>query len=194
MLHRQLAELRDQPPMATEGELGVDALLESGQQDLLQPSGGDLGERLMLEICERRATPERQGRALGLQGNRRLPSRKGVARLLRQPLEPLQVELFRRNVNQVSGRARLDPRLLPEYLAQLGDLAVHLRRCRNGCAPSIELVGERIDRDHPVRIEQQDRERRALLRPAKLNRPRRSDDLERTQDPKLEHRRTVAAR
>ncbi len=67
---------------------------------------------------------------------------------------------------------------------------MHLRRCRDGCASGIELVGERVDRNDPVRIEQQGRERRALLRPAEVNRPPLSDNLERTQDPKLE----IAAR
>ena len=194
MVRGQFAEFRHQLPVAAERELGVDPLLEGCQQDLLQPPTGDLGERLVLEIRERRPAPERQRIALGLKGLRRLPGRQGLTRLLRQPFEALQVELFRRDVNRVSGRARLDPCVLAEELPQLGDLTVHLRRCRDGWAPCIELVGKRVDRDDPVRIEQQDRERRALLRSAELNRPRRSDDLERTQDPELEHRRTVAGR
>ncbi len=56
---------------------------------------------------------------------------------------------------------------------------MYLRRRRDGCAACVKLIGEPVDRDDPVRIEQQDRERRPLLRPAQVNRPLRPDDLER---------------
>ena len=98
------------------------------------------------------------------------------------------------DVEDVAGRPGLEPRLLAERLAKLGDLAVHLRRRRDGRAPRVELVGEPVDRDDPVRVQEQDRERRPLLRPAELHRPVGPDDLERAEDPELEHRRTVAVR
>ena len=58
----------------------------------------------------------------------------------------------------------------------------------------VEVVREPLDRDDPVRPEQQDCERRALLRPAELERAVTADDLERPQEAELEHARTVTAR
>ena len=62
----------------------------------------------------------------------------------------------------------------------------------------VEVVGEPLDRHDTVRVQEQDRERRALLRPAEPNRAVLADDLERPQDAELEHRadgsRSVAAR
>jgi hypothetical protein len=51
-----------------------------------------------------------------------------------------------------------------------------------------------VSRDNLVELEQSDRERRTLLRPAELHGPLLSDDLERPEDAELEHRRTVAVR
>ncbi len=99
-----------------------------------------------------------------------------------------------RDVDHIARCPRLQPRVLAERLAELGNLAVHLRRRRNGCAPRIELIRQPVDRDDPVCVEEQDRERRSLLWPAERKRPCVPDDLERPQDPELEHRRTVAAR
>ena len=94
VLRRQLVELADELAVPSEGELRVEALLERGQQDLLQPRGRQSGERLALEICERRPAPERQcfalqlGRRLGLAVRERLPG------FLGQSLESPQVELL----------------------------------------------------------------------------------------------------
>ena len=180
--------------MAAEGEVRVDALLERHQQDLLQPSRCDLRERLVLEICERRAAPESERLALQLERPLGLAAGQRLARFLGQPLESPQVELLAADVEDVAGRPGLEPRLLAEELAKLRDLAVHLRRRRHGSAPGVELVGEPVDRDDPVRVQEQDRERRPLLRPAEPDRPVGPNDLERAEDPELEHRRTVAVR
>ena len=194
VLCSQLVELAHELPVPAEGELRVDALLEGRQSDLLQTLDRDLGERLVLEVCEGRAAPESQGIALQLERRLTLAARERTSCFFRQPFELLQVELLRSDANHVSGRPRLEPCVLAEHLAELGDLAVHLRRRRGRCAPRIELIGEAVDRDDPVGIEQQDRERRPLLRPAERKRSFIPDDLERAQDPELEHRLTVAVR
>jgi len=65
---------------------------------------------------------------------------------------------------------------------------MHLRRRRDRRAARIELVGEPVDRHDPVRVQEQDRERRALLRAAEADRTLGPDDLQRPQDPELQHR------
>ena len=74
-----------------------------------------------------------------------------------------------------------------EDLAQLGDLPLHLRHRRDRSCPRVQVVGESFNRDDSIRIEEQDREGRALLRPAERDGAIVSDHLERPQDAELEH-------
>ena len=101
-------------------------------------------------------------------------------------LEHRQVKLVGSKPNRVAGRARLDSRRRPEQLPQVGDLPLHLLQRRCGSSPGVEVVCEAIDRDDAVRLQEQYRERRPLLRPAKLERAALADDLEWPQDPELE--------
>ena len=189
-------ELADELAVPAEGELRVEALLERRQQDLLQPPGRESGRTARARGLQARA-PRQRASASRCSSNGRL----GLA------ASPAPGPPPRSAARTASGRAARPRRWStypgarvsslassPSALAELGDLAVHLRRRRDGRAPGVELVGEPVDRDDPVRVQEQDRERRSLLRPAELNRPVGSDDLERPQDPELEHRRTVAVR
>ena len=198
MLRRQLVELSDELPVPAEGELRVDALLERRQQDLLQPRDRELRERLVLEICERRPAPEGQASRCSSNAGSASPRASACPASSVSRSNRLRSSCSPRDVEDVAGRPGLEPRLLAERLAKLRDLAVHLRRRRHGGAAGIELVGEPVDRDDPVRVQEQDRERRPLLRPAEPDRPVGPDDLERAEDPELEHRadgsRSVARR
>ena len=98
----------------------------------------------------------------------------------------MQVELIGRETQDVSRRAGFDHRR-GEKPPQLGDLALHLRDRRNRGGAVVEVVGEPLDRDDPVGPEQEDREGRALLRPAERNRAVAAHDLERPQEAELEH-------
>jgi len=90
-------------------------------------------------------------------------------------------------VNHITGCAGLDDRLRQD-LAEVRDLTLDLRDRRDRGGTSIEIVGETLDRDHPVRIQQQDRERRPLLAPPETNRAIVSDDFERSEDAEIDHR------
>jgi len=74
-----------------------------------------------------------------------------------------------------------------EHAPQLGDLALHLRHRRDGRAPGVELVRQPLDRYDTVCLQQQDRQRCALPRPAEPERAGLADDVERPQDAELEH-------
>ena len=74
-------------------------------------------------------------------------------------------------------------------------MSLHLRHCRNRRVARVEFVSQPIDRDDTIPVQEQDRERRPLLRAAELNRSALGDYLERPEDAELQHqRRTVAAR
>ena len=114
----------------------------------------------------------------------RIPGRVSVAPPA--TLETRKIELVRWEPDHVSRRARLDGRRA-KSLAELGDLPLHLRNGGDGSRPLVEIVCEPLDGHDTIRIEEQDRERRALLRPSKRTGPP-SDDLERPEDAELEHR------
>ena len=58
LLIDQRLELRDEVAMASEEEIGVDALFERSLAQLLEPADLGLGERLVGEIGERRPAPQ----------------------------------------------------------------------------------------------------------------------------------------
>jgi hypothetical protein len=60
VLRDQALELADELAPVPEGELGIDPLLDRSQTQLLEPRDLALGERLVGEIGERGAAPERQ--------------------------------------------------------------------------------------------------------------------------------------
>ena len=75
-------ELGDEREVAAERELGVDALLDGGEPQLLEPLDLDARERLELEVGERASVPERLrgaerlGRRAGIAGRERLAARR----------------------------------------------------------------------------------------------------------------------
>ena len=99
MLADERLELCDELSVAPECEVGVDAPLERDEPEFLETEDLSLGERLVRDVGERRAAPEREcvteEPRSGL-GRRPLP-------LLDQALEAEQVELFGLDSDQVAG-------------------------------------------------------------------------------------------
>jgi hypothetical protein len=166
--------------VAAEREVGLDPLLERNESQLLQPS--DLGrcEVLVREIGERRAPPERQSLA-ELGGGR---GRLGTTRLRHQPLESSEIELVPIDAQDVAGRASGE-HVAAERLAQPPDLDLDdLRRGRRRTFPP-EPVDQLVGRDDLVRMQQEQREQRALLRSAERNPTVLVDHLDRAENPIL---------
>ena len=90
----QRLELADHLRVAAERELGLDQLLVRSHPLVLQARDLALGERLVGEVVERRAAPERERRVQ--RRDRPLGAARGeLAPPLRQPaLEPVRVELL----------------------------------------------------------------------------------------------------
>ena len=101
-------ELRDEPAVAAELEVGLDAVFQRGQAKLLEARDLALGEALVRELSERLSTPLRErfgkqlGRALGLSLRERAPPQ--VSELG----EAVKIELALLHTEQVARRARDD--------------------------------------------------------------------------------------
>ena len=80
VLRRQRVELRDQRGVAAEREVGVDPHLDREQVHLLEAPDRRLGERLVGEVGERGAAPERERLAQLLGGLLRLGCRRPPGR------------------------------------------------------------------------------------------------------------------
>ena len=185
VLPHELLQLGDEPAVLAEPELRLDALLDAGEPQLLEPRDRRRRERLVGEVGERRPAPQRERLAQARRRALGRAVREGRAGVLREPLEPVQVERLLPGADEVARRARLDRRA--EELAQVGDLALDLRDGGRRRLAPVEVVGEAVDRDDPVRAQQQDRQHRALTRAAKADgRPGGVDDLERAEDAELE--------
>ncbi len=103
----------DHVVVAAELDLGLDAVLERGEPELVEPRDLRLEEALVREVGERRAAPERE----------RVPERGGALRgrkrprVVHEPLEATSVDRTRLRPKHVPGRARLD-RLFPDQHPQ----------------------------------------------------------------------------
>ena len=121
MLGDQLLELAHDVGMAPEGEVRFDPPLERQHAELLETSGDRIEQGVVREVGERRAAPQCERLAERRRGTGRIPLLECPAAVVRQLLEPLQIESPGLDANDVAGTAGLD-RLLPQGLAQPGDV------------------------------------------------------------------------
>ena len=140
-------ELADELRVAAEREVGVDPLLERREAELLEPDDRGLRERLVGEVGERGAAPERERLAQRRRGRSASPAGAVRLALAEQALEAVQVELLGLELERVAGRAR-DEHAAPSDLAQA--------RRRSPGAPGFalpadslapELVDQAVGRD-----------------------------------------------
>ena len=102
MFEDELLELSDELPMAAEGELRLDPLLERREANLFEPLDRRLGKRLVGEVGERRATPEPPRVTQKVGRELRLSALECPSGLLRLTLEAVEVELLVRETNDIS--------------------------------------------------------------------------------------------
>src|SRR5215208_6108006 len=185
MLTHELLQRGDEPAVLAEPELRLDAVLDAGEPQLLEPRDRRRRERLIGQVGEGWPPPERQRLAQARRRALGRAVREGRAGLLREPLEPGQVERLLPGADEVARRTRLDGGA--EELAQIRDLALDLRDGGRRRLAAVEVVGQAVDRDDPVGAQEEDRQYRTLTRSAKADgRPGRADDLERAQYAELE--------
>ena len=174
-------------PGAAELELGLDALLEGTQPELIQPRRFVLGEGLVGEVAERRPAPELQRLTQQLDP----PAGVRCLCLVEQPLEAAGIDCFLLDSERVSGSARLD-HTGPQDLAKLGDRVLQRRRGRWGRTFAPQLCDQALSGDDFARVKNKQRQHGALSLPTEWESAFALPYLQRTQDPKLEHVRFVA--
>ena len=146
MARGERLDLAEDRVVPSERQLGVDALLERGQPQLLDPRDLGASEALELHVGERRPAPERERLA---QGGRALGRVERAGRVER-PLEAQRVDAFGIDVQPVARRARLD-RFAADDVAQVRDAVLKRRidALRRSRAP--DLVDQPVGRDDLVR-------------------------------------------
>ena len=125
---------------------------------------------------ERKRFPQQLRALLGL----------GAAGLRDERFEARQVEPIAVDAQDVAGRLRLQ-RLRTEELSQMRYEILERRRRRLRGSFTPQLVDEPLGRNDLARVHEEERQQRSLLLAAQRNRAVISDDLERTQDPELDH-------
>ncbi len=160
LLRDQDLELADELGVTAEREVGLDPLLERRQPQILQPPGLDPRERLLAELRQRRPAP--QAERLAQQARRARRARRRAPR--------------RRAARTAAGRPRpARPRAGSPAAASRSIPSGSSFRSRetypwsaltavSGGLLAPELVDQPLAREHPVRVQQQEREQRALLR------------------------------
>jgi hypothetical protein len=168
--------------VAAELEVGVDPLLDRGGSLLLELRAFRAGNRVF-EVGERRAAPQLQcllqllGGACGVE----------TARLGDELLEPLEIDAARLDAGEVAGRLR-DDRVAAEGLPELGDVNLERRRGGVRWRSVPELVDQPVARDDAVRVQQQERKERSLLRASECDRAPVLGSLERPENPVVDAR------
>ena len=183
-------ELTDHVGVAPDRKVGLDAPLQRGQPELLEAGGLVLGEGLG-ELGQRRPAPQRQ-RALDDVGRVAGPAagKRGTT-VGNEPLEAVEIELVRLELERVPGGTRVQARL-GKHPAELRDVGLHHlpRRVGDGVAP--QVVDDPLARDRPVRVQEQHGEQRPLLARRDRQRGGAVDDFERAQEAEF-HRSRVEA-
>ena len=174
----ELLQLGDELHVAAERKVGVDPLLERREAELVEVRGR-LARRLSCEIGERGTAPEREGLSQAVGGGGRL----GAVGLLDEVPERVEIELARRDAEEVPGRPRDEP--VAELATQPHQVVLErrLRRRRRIVAP--DAVDEAVDRDDAVCLEQQQAEHRAPPQAADRDDALAGPHLERAEDPEL---------
>src|SRR5262249_6683976 len=138
------------------------------------------GERLVLEVGERRAPPEGQR----LVQPRSRCKRSQVTGFLEKTLEVVHVELVDRNAKQIPRGLGQDA-VAPERLPQLRDMDLKRGQSRLRRLLTPERVDQPLSRDELVRAEEKRGQQGPRLATAHLDRLTVLDDLERPQETKL---------
>ena len=131
-----------------------------------------LRERDGLEVRERATSPERERAGEVLMRFFGVPLGELGLPGCDERLEPAQVDALASDPECVARRACDQQLLVPagrvgiEQLAELGDMHLKRRPPRVRRAPGPQLVDQAVPRDDLVRMQEQEGEQRALLRPA----------------------------
>jgi hypothetical protein len=158
-------ELGHELRATTECKVGFDPVLEGREALLLESLGLERGEGLVEQVRERGPAPETERAPQRGCGLVYVVSCQMFAALGEQSFEAGEVELVRLKTDEVARRLAVDA-IRTDDLAEARDVVVErMRRARRRPFPP-QAVDQAIAGDDLVRVEQEDREERALLRPS----------------------------
>ena len=172
VLHDKTAQLGSDVLVAAESQVGLQPLLQGGEPEHVQSRDLALGERVVREVCERLAAPERKRLPQRRLRLRRLAGGERPPALLDEALEAIDVELTRRDRQDVAVRPRLDEtprRRRLERLTQTRNVDLHVLHGirRRPLVP--DGVDQPIHGDDLVPVQEQRREDYPLLAPTEFN-------------------------
>jgi hypothetical protein len=179
--HQRL-QLPGERGMTAEREIGVDALLQRGHAQLVEP--GDLGprERVVREVDEHRAAPERERLAEPGDGALRVAARAGSF----QPSpEAVGIDLARRGVEAIAVPDGLERATVVERGAEPGDMRLKRLDGRGRRLLTPQLVDQPLARHHLVRVQEQNRQQPAWCPASDLDLTILVEDLEWAKDAEL---------
>ena len=191
LLGHERLELADEIRVSTQREASLDRFLAGDEVQLLEP--GDLGlrERRVGEVGECRPAPESERARERLGGIGRVAAGEDSSAVGEQPLEALRVQPISVDLERVSRRARHERRGIAgrrEALTSSRHVDVE-QMVRTGWGPlGPELVDEPVGRHHGTRFQDQDGQQGPRLDAAEIERPPPVTDLERAQNPEVDHR------
>jgi len=158
-VHKSL-ELSYQLGMSPQRKLGLDAMLERCDSELLEPGDSRLSEGLVGEICQGWSPPELEGPTEAARRSRGITLSECAMRLVAPALEEMEVDLLGCYTNQIARLARLEQRarnagrtIRIEKLAEVRDVRLQLGHDRGWRRITIEIVREPVDRNDPIRAQ-----------------------------------------
>jgi hypothetical protein len=154
MLGDQRLQLADELVVAAEGEVRVDPKLQRGDAKLFEAKDRRLGERLVREVRERCAAPEREPLAQPVSRAPEVLVRERATTALEELLEALDVDRSGRGLHRVAARPRhqhLRWEHSPKTRHQRGE---RVRR-RLRCVVAPEVFDEAVARDDLVGSQEQ---------------------------------------
>ena len=164
MLGDQGLELTHQRLVAAERQVGLDAVLDYDQMQLVEPGDLVLSERLVGEVGQGRPATEFERPSQVLGGAVRVALVERLTPLSGEALEAVGVHLIGIDLERVAAAAG-DEHALAELLAKPRDVDLNGldRRVRRSLAP--EFVGDPVGRDDLAPVNEQDRQHRPLSCP-----------------------------
>ena len=190
LLDEESLDLPDELGITAEHEVGVDAVLERGEPQLLEAPALCGGELVVCEVDQRRAPPQRERLAQKASG---LGGVLGLGRRREERLEATRVDLRGIDLELVARRASQKP-VTAEQLAQTRDVELHHRRGGRWRPLAPERVDQLVGRDGLVRPQEQRRQQGALLTAAERDRLTALDGFERPQEQELDHGQRIVPR
>ena len=165
-------ELADEVLVPSEVEVDRDPLFEHDEPPFVQARRLRPDPRGEVEVAERSAAPERESLGERSRGGGQILRVTCGAGRPDESLERVEVELPVADADGVATRAGRESPVRPvsELPTQLGDVVLDDLEGGRRRALSPQLVDEPVAPDHLVRVEEQEREQRPLLRAADTER------------------------